>query len=138
MCLDCKGEGCVHDANDDCCQCPACNGEGVVAAVEPAPPVAREGEERWATARRVASDDHPKDCPCIRDHLETAFLLGMVEGEERATPSPAPSSAEVEAARKALRITGAMYQWTRPDSEQSRLWLEAESAFERAIRKEYE
>lgn len=55
-----------------------------------------DGEERWATARRVASDDHPKDCPCIRDHLENAFLIGMVEGEEREHPSLSTRVEELE------------------------------------------
>lgn len=43
----------------------------------------REGEERWAMARRVALYGHPADCHCVIEHLENSFLLGMVEGEER-------------------------------------------------------
>lgn len=39
---------------------------------------------QWQTAKRVVSDDHPQECPCIRDHLEVAFLLGMDEAAGRA------------------------------------------------------
>lgn len=63
-----------------------------------------EGEERWATARRVTSDDHPKDCPCIRDHLENAFLLGMVEGEERLSAERARLEARVRELESDLAV----------------------------------
>lgn len=40
-------------------------------------------EDKWTMARRVVSDDHPADCPCIRDHLEVSFIHGMGVAEER-------------------------------------------------------
>lgn len=48
---------------------------------------------QWQTAKRVVSDDHPQECPCIRDHLEVAFLLGMDEATGRAEAPDADEEA---------------------------------------------
>jgi len=77
----------------------------------------RDGEERWATARRIASDDHPADCSCIRDHLENAFLLGLTEGEERAQQNHRQESDEwhttLETVTEELGHAEASLEWTR-------------------------
>ena len=51
-------------------------------------------EDQWAAARRVVSDDHPTDCPCIRDHLEVSFIHGMEYTTERTGESALRAAAQ--------------------------------------------
>ena len=64
-------------------------------------------ENEWTTARRVVSDDHPTDCPCVRDHLEVSFIHGLRYGAENAQQ---PDDAlRVAALRSALERVVASY-----------------------------